>query len=326
MKITFITTFTAITFFAVNAITDSNTLDPDEHSRYIWLNTTGMYDINVPNDEIHELITNGLQHENQEIIDCTIDALSMHIGGTFLDREAGKKSHLDRDLRNKKEWYDTLIKMWDDNWNGVFPEETVPDDFIERIEHNTGCHYTLPTWPAVPQMLAYMYPQDEKVYEIIWEAFPIPQEPIRDGKVTPESNPLPLLRALVDGGFNHEKDQQFRIDVLLNRETSYSIAQLAARSLGDFRSDEALEELATRLEKSDYKYGTPKLEFIEAIMKYEAQAQPHIPLLKKSLKNISRRGIFDPELYATLKERLVHFEEKYGEKRHEVDEVEQPER
>ncbi len=325
MKNIFTITLTTIALIAVNAITDSNTLDPDEHARYIWFNTEGMYDINVPNDEIHELITNGLQHENQEIVDCTIDAMAMHIGGTFVARRNGKEVDLNRDLRHKQEWYDTLITMWDDNWNGAFPEETVPDDFIERIEHNTGCHYTLPTWPALPQMLAYMYQQDEKVYKIIWEAFPIPK-PIRDGKITDETNPLPLLRALFDGGFNNEKDQQFRIDILLNRETSYPTAQFAAKSLGDFRFDEALEQLVTRLEKSDYKYGTPKLEFIEAIMKYEAQAQPYIPLLKKSLSNIPRVGSFDPELYATLKERLVHFEEKYGEKRLEVDEVEQPER
>ena len=92
------------------------------------------------------------------------------------------------------------------------------------------------------------------------------------------------------------------------------------------RSDEALDTLANRLDKSDYKYGTPKLEFIEAIMKYEAQAQPYIPLLKNSINSIMKVGSFDPELYATLKERLVHFEEKYGEKRLEVDEPVQPSR
>ena len=152
MKNIFTITLTTIALIAVNAITDSDTTDQSELDRYIWFNTEGMYDVNVPNDEIHELITNGIQHENQEIIDCTIDAMAMHIGGTFEARKQGKEVDLNRDLRHKEEWYDTLINMWDDNWNGVFPEETVPDDFIERIEHNTGCHYTLPTWPALPQM------------------------------------------------------------------------------------------------------------------------------------------------------------------------------
>ncbi len=325
MKNIFTITLTTIALIAVNAITDSDTTDQSELDRYIWFNTEGMFDPNVPNDVIHELITNGIQHENQEIVDCTLASLGLHIGATFVARRDDKKVDLNRDLRHKKEWYDTLIKMWDDNWDGVLPEPTPPADLFERMTQNTGCVSLHPIWASLPQMLAYMYPQDEKVYKIIWEAFPIPQ-PIRDGKITDESNPLPLLRSLFDGGFNHEKDQQFRIDVLSNRETSYPTAQLAARSLGDFRSDEALEQLATRLEKSDYKYGTPKLEFIEAIMKYEAQAQPYTPLLKKSLRNIPRVGSFDPEVFATLKERLVHFEEKYGEKRLEVDEVEQPER
>ncbi|MXX94594.1 MAG: hypothetical protein F4039_02400 [Gammaproteobacteria bacterium] len=310
---------------AVNAISDSDTANQSELDRYIWFNTEGMYDLNVPNDEIHELITNGLQHENQEIVGCTLAAMGLHIGGTFEARKQGKEVDLNRDLRHKKEWYDTLINMWDDNWSGVLPEETFPDDLVDRMKHNTGCVYMLPTWIGLPQILAYMYPQDEKVYKIIWDAYPIPQ-PIRGGKITDETNPLPLLRALFDGGFNHEKDQQFRIDILLNRETSYPTAQFAARSLGNFRSDEGLKALADRLTKSDYKYGTPKLEFVEAITKYEAQAQPYIPLLKKSLRNIPRVGSFDPELYATLKERLVHFEEKYGEKSLEADEPEQPTR
>ena len=321
MKKIFTITLTAIALVIVNAVTAADTSDQSELDLYIWFNTEGMYDPDVSNDQIHELITNGLQHENQEIVDCTIGALAMQIGGTFaFARMYGKEADLDRDLRHNKEWYDPLINMWDDNWeaaNGVLPETTYPD---------SGCtDGPIPSWPVLPLALAYLYPQDEKVYEIIWEVYPIPQ-PIRDGKITDETNPLPLLRALFDGGFNYEKDQQFRIDILLNRETSYPTAQFAARSLGDFRSDEALEELATRLEKSDYKYGTPKLEFIEAIMKYEAQAQPYIPLLKKSINNIMKVGSFDPELYATLKERLVHFEEKYGEKRLEVDEIEQPER
>ena len=324
MKKIFTITLTSLALVIVNAVA-ADTTEQIELDRYIWFNTEGMLDSNVPNDEIHELITNGLQHENQEIVACTLGAIGLYIGGTFLAREKGKKPQLDRDLRHTNEWYDTLISMWDDNWNGILPEATPPDDLFDRMVNNTGCIYSDPIWVGLPSILAYMYPQDEKVYEIIWEAFPIPQ-PIRDGKITPESNPLPLLSSLFDGGFNHEKDQQFRIDILLNRETSYSVAQLAIRSLGDFRSDKALEQLATRLEKSDYKYGTPKLEFIEAIMKYESQAQPYIPLLKKSINNIMKVGSFDPELYGTLKERLVHFEEKYGEKRLEVDEVEQPER
>ena len=324
MKKIFTITLTSLALVIVNAVA-ADTTEQIELDRYIWFNTEGMLDSNVPNEEIHELITNGLQHENQEIVACTLGAIGLYIGGTFLAREKGKKPQLDRDLRHTNEWYDTLISMWDDNWNGILPEATPPDDLFDRMVNNTGCIYFDPIWVGLPSILAYMYPQDEKVYEIIWEAFPIPQ-PIRDGKIMPESNPLPLLRSLFDGGFNHEKDQQFRIDILLNRETSYSVAQLAIRSLGDFRSDKALEQLATRLEKSDYKYGTPKLEFIEAIMKYESQAQPYIPLLKKSINNIMKVGSFDPELYGTLKERLVHFEEKYGEKRLEVDEVEQPER
>ena len=322
MKKIFTITLTAIALVIVNVVTAADTSDQSELDLYIWFNTEGMYDPDVSNDQIHELITNGLQHENQEIIDCTIGALAMQIGGTFaFSRMFGKEADLDRDLRNKKEWYNTLIKIWDDNWeaaNGVIPETTYPD---------TGCTWgPLPSWPALPLALAYLYPKDEKVYEIIWEVYQTPQDRIRDGTITPESNPFPLLSALYDGQFNNEKDQQFRIDLLLDRETPYSVAQFAARSLGDLRSDEALESLANRLDKSDYKYGTPKLEFIEAIMKYEVQAQPYIPLLKKSINNIMKVGSFDPELYATLKERLVHFEEKYGEKRLEVDEPVQPSR
>jgi len=115
MKNIFTITLTTIALIAVNAITDSDTTDQSELDRYIWFNTEGMFDPNVPNDVIHELITNGIQHENQEIVDCTLASLGLHIGATFVARRDDKKVDLNRDLRHKKEWYDTLIKMWDDN-------------------------------------------------------------------------------------------------------------------------------------------------------------------------------------------------------------------
>lgn len=290
--------------------------------RYIWLNIEGMNDTETPNEEIHELITAGLQHENLEIVHCTVSALSMFIGKSKQYRKKGLSYPIDRDLKNIQEWRDVLITMWNENWSKsgkIFPTLEVSDELIVKIQNKTACFGAKPTWAVLPQILAYLYPQDFEVYEIIWDAFPEPPGGFSGGLIEEDNNPLPLLSCLFEGQFNNEKDQKLRINLLSNRKISRSVAQLAARSLGEFRSNEGLEALADTLKTKGHEYGTPNLELVESIMKYEEQATQYIPLLQENLTNVLAIGEFEKNLLATLKERLIHFEEKHGEIKTEND-------
>lgn len=294
----------------------NNQTSTSEIEQYIWLNTEGMNDLETSNEQIHKLITSGLHHQNESIVHCTVSTLSAFIGKSKQYRKKGLTYHIDRDLKNKKEWREVLIEMWSENWTTVgkvFPQIKVPDDLLERIQDKTGCIGVQPTWIMLPQILAYLYPQDSTVYEIIWDAFPIPPGGFRGGLIEKDNNPLPLLSCLFDGQFSNEKDQNLRIDLLSNRQTSRSIAQLAARSLGEFRTDNGLETLADTLQDKGHEYGTPILEIVESIMKYDAQASQYIPLIQENLNSVQPIGNFEKQQLATLKERFVHFEKKNGE-------------
>ena len=308
---------TVLIFLSTQSIAEFSGVDQDELDSFIWFNTEAMSDTkNVPNSMIHDFITKGLKHSNQDIVDCTLGALGMFIGKTRTARREGLEPSANRDLRNNKEWYQDLITIWDTNWekaDGNLPKAKPPEDLSERIHDHKGCIIFTPMWTSLPLILAYMYPKDDKVYEIIWDAYPVPPSDISGGIIREDNNPIPLLSALFDGQFNNDKDQRFRISLLSNRETSYSVAQFAARSLGDFRSDEGLKTLADCLDQNDFEYGTPTLEFVEAIMKYEAQASSYIPLLKERIKGVIPTTTGEIRLLATLQERLVHFEEKYAQ-------------
>ena len=314
---------------ALSSLSDSTSTDQDEFDRYIWLNTEGMQNSSVPNAEIHEMITVGLSHENPDIVDCTLGALGLYIGASRAARRDGREYPLDRELRHKKEWYGILVEMWEDNWKkagNVLPQplKRPPAGYLERIKQKKQCMVIPNMWTSLPLTLAYLYPQDSKVYEIIWEAYPIPRGGFRGHTIRDDNNPLPLLSALFDGQFNHDKDQQFRIDLLLNREMSHSMLEFAATSLGLYHSEDGLNAMADRLAADNYEYGTPKLQLIESILEYEEKSKQYIPLLRMSLESARATSRSDEVKKAVLQERLVHFEEKYGEKRTEQDQIDQP--
>lgn len=177
----------------------------------------------------------------------------------------------------------------------------------------------------LPHLLASLFPEDDKVYEIIWDAMPVPVGGYRggfpngDGGLKDTNNPLPLLSALYVGKFNNPRDQEFRKDILLNKEAIKKFSALAARSLGDFRSDEGFEALVSvLLEEEHRKYGAPHLQVVEAMIKYEEKAAPYLLKMSSRVKRTEPFDATERDLQIALKERLVHFKEKY------VDEAELP--
>ncbi len=281
-----------------------------------------MFDTTVPNAEIHELITSGLKHNDQVIIDCTIGALATFVSGSRESRTKGLTYHIDRGLQKKSQWYEVLVEIWDANWKRVgekLPVVGYSDNF-EVVLNKTACLVGQPTWALLPDVMAYLYPQDSNVYEIILSAYPIPEGGFRGGQIEDDNNPLPLLNALFDGQFNNLKDQQLRIELLSNRKIARAIARLAARSLGDFRSDAGLNTLIKVLEEDRHEYGTPKLEIIDAILKYDVQLSGHLPTLQDSLESVVAKGKFERDLLTTLSGKLTKLKETFAENTRENEE------
>ncbi len=133
------------------------------------------------------------------------------------------------------------------------------------------------------------------------------------------NNPLPLLSALFHGKFNNPKDREFRIEILSHIGSVRQFSSLAARSLGEFRSDEGFDALVTVLEKDQLMFGTPKIPIVEAMLKYGEKAAPYIPLMRTSLESSKGFVAQERELKTKLEELLGEFEKEFGKER--VDEI-----
>ena len=313
---------TAVLFLAMGAVAEQNEQEEsNELETYIWLEREAIGDPEISNLQIHKLIAAGLQHDDQEVIHCTVSAIALHIGAGRVQRVRGVTPTLDRRLQDIPDLYENLTGMWEIGWKeagGVMPDRIFPDDLSDRLTAKTGCIGIYPTWSVLPLSLAYLFPGDEKVYEIIYNAFPEPtggfSGDFPDGTGDDPNNPGPLLAALFEGKFNRPNDERIRTELFLDRGTIYHTSQLIARSLGEFRSDKGLEALAQVLEEDNMKYGTPKIPIVEAMLKYEEQASQYVPLMKEKLESARPLNSLERGLKDTLKEHLVKFEREYAEK------------
>ncbi|MYK44158.1 MAG: hypothetical protein F4039_08745 [Gammaproteobacteria bacterium] len=306
--------FLTITLIAINSYGTSNTLEKmledEEHTDielYSWLQIKGMRDKTVSNREIHKLITDGLRSEDPEIQHCTITAIQFHVGTNVNLIIENKTVIIDRRLQDIPGLYDLLMKMWDEGVTksgGVVPEIDF-DITSEQLEKGFPCLAGRPGWAGLPRTLAYLYPKNKKVYDIVWNA-------LKDKKILSdheEDNPIPLLSALYVGEFNNPRDEAFRIQVLTNPETQNYDAALAAISLAKFQSEKGLAALVSTLEKNDNLWGLPYLEIVEAVIAHGEEATTkHQTLLRKALskalitsKDKTRASLIDKQL-ATLED------------------------
>lgn len=122
-----------------------------------------------------------------------------------------------------------------------------------------------------------LYPKDSDVHSIVWEA--------RD-----PNNVTQLLRRLDIGQFATKKDQDLRVSVLLDKNTSDDDIAIAALGLGKFRSDEGLKALVSRLEGSRKRPTNAVGHIVEAVVEYGNDCLPHAELLRKTGR---RLGIDD---------------------------------
>lgn len=275
--------FIAIAFVLVN-ISLAESSDYTELTGmelYIWLEREGMHEATVTNSEIHELVLKGLQHDDAEIVDCTVSTIGLH---AFQKRSAilenKTQPSLDRKLQDIPQLYKLLMDMWDKGWSeagGVLPTPDPKDEleYLDKVMSKTGCLAMSPTWTVLPLVFATLFPGDQKVREIIWKALP------------DDDDPRPLLSALYVGEFNQPEDQAFRIEVLTTPETQWYEARVAANSLGKFQSEAGFDALVTTLRRDVTKRGLPYLEIVESILAHGDKAIPHLNLLAEKMAAVN---------------------------------------
>ena len=278
-----------ITGFGTANTLESKLADDEftEAELYSWLQIEGMRDETVSNREIHKLIVDGLAHDDPEIRHCAITAIQFHVGFSVNSILEGNPVLLDRRLQDIPNIYDLLMNLWDNGLTeagGVVPE-LVFDVTLEQMEKGFPCLTGKPGWAGLPRTFAYLFPKDDKVYEIIWST-------LRDAKTLPdndEDDPMPLLSALYVGEFNHPKDEEFRIRVLTDQTNEYYDTALAINSLAKFQSEKSLAALVSTLEQDQHKWGLPYLEIVEAIMSYgDEPTTEFAPMLKKAISKALR--------------------------------------
>lgn len=305
MNIKLLTTIIVILILSTGMSIAETKEDSSDLETYIWLEREGIFDVDVSTEKVHDLLTQGLKHEDPVVVHCSISAIVLFIGVTGEARINGVPMKVDRRLHELPGLYDQLIELWEKGYeesDGVRPPlKAASDDDLDRLLNKTGCLAPDPVWTSLAIPLAYLFPGDDKVHDIIWKILP------------QTNNPGSLLIGLFEGKFNNPKDQQYRIDLLLNPDTKGYDARLAARSLGDFRSEEGLITLATVLQDNNKTYYTPTVPIVEAMLKYGEQAVEYIPLLRERLQSADPFNKHEREMIITLKERMVHFVKEHGE-------------
>ncbi|MCY3541644.1 MAG: hypothetical protein OXH31_07025 [Gammaproteobacteria bacterium] len=141
-----------------------------------WLKLEHLFDEEVSNEEVHTLVSQGLKHDNPKIVENTVGAIVFFVNLNRIQVEEQRlrlpPPQVDRRLQDVPDLYDELIAMWDTNWaeaDGVMPD--LVHSIKERSETDVGSVLPQPYWVGLPLTLAYLYPGDEKVYEIIWDVY-----------------------------------------------------------------------------------------------------------------------------------------------------------
>lgn len=237
---------------------------------YDWLGLEGIYDPDLDNDTVINVLEKGLFSDDPDIVAAALNAINWYISWVGWDSRSPEEPRpLDRELQKISGLKALLV----DTWQKEFAQNPDFDasqglDMME-IRNGRPVLRSESVWTLIPNILAVLYPKDPDAYEIIWES-----------KGPNGSESLILLLNL--GEYASNKDQELRISVLLDRNVDARHTAEAARGLGLLRSKEGLEALVSRLEESA-KYPTNAVgHLVEAVVEYGNDCLPYAELLRKT--------------------------------------------
>lgn len=237
---------------------------------YDWLGFEGIYDPDLDNDTVINILEKGLFSDDPDIVAAALNAINWYISWVGWDSKSPEEPRpLDRELQKISGLKALLV----DTWQKGIAENPDFDasqglDMVE-IRNGRAVLNSKSVWTLIPNILAVLYPKDPDGYEIIWES-----------KGSNGFDSLVLLLNL--GEYSSKKDQELRISVVLDRNVEARHTAEAARGLGLFRSKEGLEALVSRLEESA-KYHTNAVgHLVETVVEYGNDCLPYAELLRKT--------------------------------------------
>lgn len=241
---------------------------------YDWLGFEGIYDSDLDNDTVINVLEKGLFSDDPDIVAAALNAINWYTSWVGWDSRSPEEPRpLDRELQRISGLKALLVDTWQKGFaeNPGFDASQGPD--MIEIRNGRAVLKSDSVWTLIPNILAVLYPKDPDGHEIIWES-----------KGPNGSDSLILLLNL--GEYSSNKDQELRISVLLDRKVDARHTAEAARGLGLFRSKEGLEALVSRLEDSA-RYPTNAVgHLVEAVVEYGEECLPYAELLRKTSRRL----------------------------------------
>ncbi len=271
---------------------------------YEQLKSVAIFDPNVPNETINELISTGIVSTDPVIYSLTLRTLDTYVErrieespGTegFLTNRtineiAGLKEQLIKQFRSAHAKHGhRIIEHIQSESNNLPP---VLDGSTKTVEERIQEHlHKASSWLLIPRTLCVLWPNDDAVHTVVWK--------IHDND--PTFGPINLLRLLNQGKFVTPSANRYRMAQLvaypLGSDISSDMAiSLAARGLALSHPPEAIPNLI----QAGLDHIEPRKDVIVTLAGYEnSQLDPHYSKLVSLVNGYPRsQELHGPFLHA----------------------------
>ena len=233
---------------------------------FAWFVNEGMYSADVSDDDVRRIISIGIKSDNPEVVSQTVLALGIfsaaHELKGYPDYQLAEPV-LDRSSLKVPGLKSFLINYWRTQTTSVADDSRYP------------------SWEFVPRTLAFIFPGDAEVLDVIWEIAATKRDRTYD------------LQLMNLGKFNTPEVTRHRIESLFIEYSSIGDEhlKLAAWGLAEHQTPEGLTALVQRLSDSPHE----ELHFVvDAIGEYGSEALPYLDQLQSFQSNYQNLGDNDP--------------------------------
>lgn len=275
-----------------------------ELERYEQLKSIAIFDPNVPDETINELIGNGIVSDDPVILGLTLQTIDAYVehqiqessGPTdalayrTVNEITGLKEQLIKHFRSAHAKHGHRINEYVQSvLNDLPPASEGSDQNFE--DHIQEYLRATSSWLLIPRILCVLWPKDGAVHTLIWE--------IHENDTT--FGPINLLKSLNQGKFVTPSANRYRMAQLVayplgSRGSADMAISLAARGLALSHPPEAIPNLI----QAGLDHIEPRKDVIVTLAGYEnSQLEPHYNKLVSLVKGYPRSHELDgPFLHA----------------------------
>ena len=223
----------------------------DTKEYFEWFMNEGIYSTDLSDDNVRRSISIGIKSEDSYIVSSTVQALAFfafgHEWNSYPDYESLGKP-LERSSLAVPGLKEFLIEYW------------------RTKQSSDRDHPDYPSWMFVPRALAFIFPQDTEVLDVIWEI---------SATMNHRTFDLQLLNL---GKFDSQEVNMYRIESLSlpYHSDADNHIKYAALGLAEYQSPEGLDALVQRLDvpHEDLHW------VLDAISAYGIKAMPYLNQLR----------------------------------------------